>query len=313
MTQKTHLLIDGDIIAFIAAARSQHTLEDEESGWLLPIANKKEGEAAVENILYGLKVGLKADSFEVILSDHLDNWRYGVDPTYKTNRTGPRPQLLAYLKDYLRVEHDAYSWAGLEADDVLGVLMTMPGHCAQCKAKGGEGRGLACLECPVRDARLICVGRDKDFKSIPGLHHSIRQDVDINTGSMLVREVTQWEADRFHLIQCLAGDRVDGFDGCPGIGMTRAADIIDNPVLLVPKEGVKTRGVNKGEAVTKWMAEPTLDYWACIVSHYRKAGKTEDDALKTARMARILRYPEYDPETEVLTLWTPDMLRGVGR
>ena len=126
---------------------------------------------------------------------------------------------------------------------------------------------------------------------------------------MLIREVTQWEADRFHLIQTLAGDATDGFYGCPGLGMTRAATIIDNPVRLVPQDGVKTRGVNKGDVVTRWMAEPTSDYWACIVSHYRKAGLGEPEALVTARLARILRHGEYDRETEVVTLWTPEMLR----
>ena len=125
---------------------------------------------------------------------------------------------------------------------------------------------------------------------------------------MLVREVTQWEADRFHLIQTLAGDRVDGYAGCPGLGMERAATIIDNPVRLLPKEGVKTRGVNKGESVTRWMAEPTRDYWACIVSHYRKAGLGEAEALVTARLARILRHGEYDPATKEVTLWTPDLI-----
>ena len=110
------------------------------------------------------------------------------------------------------------------------------------------------------------------------------------------------------MIQALAGDAIDGFAGCPGIGMKRAAEIIDNPTRLVPQEGVKTRGVNKGEAVTRWMAEPTRDYWACIVSHYHKAGLTEEDALKTARLARILRHGEYNPETEELRLWTPDSL-----
>ena len=284
---KTHLLIDGDIIAFSSAAAAQASLRDE-AGWHTPIANEVEGEAIVENMLFGLKKGLGADSFEVILSDPTDNWRTQVDPTYKTNRVGERPLLLGYLKDYLRDKHKAYHWAGLEADDVLGIKLTD-------------------LSSSGDDTRYICVGRDKDFKSIPGLHHSIKQDIGPR-GEMLVREVTLWEADRFHLVQSLAGDRVDGYYGCPGIGMDRAATIIDQPTRLTPKQGVKTRGVNKGEAVTKWIAEPTTDLWACIVTHYEKQGLTEEDALRTARLARILRHGEYDRETEEVTLWTPDKI-----
>lgn len=292
---RTHLLIDGDVVAFIAAAAVQANFKDD-FGWVQPIANVATGEAVVENMLHGFKVGFEADSFEVILSDPAENWRRSVDATYKTNRTGPRPLVLDELKTYLREKHGAYHWAGLEADDVLGVLMT------------GETLPYESAHGAWKPERLICVGRDKDFNSIPGLHHTIKKDVDAS-GNLLIREVSQWEADRFHLIQTLAGDRVDGYAGCPGIGMERAAQIIDHPVRLVPKEGVKTRGVNKGEAVTRWMSEPTTDFWACIVSHYRKAGLTEDDALVTARLARILRYGEYDPKTEELTLWTPEMLR----
>jgi DNA polymerase I len=305
--KKTHLLIDGDVVAFIAAAAVQGQLKDD-FGWVQPIANVTMGEAVVENMLHGFKTGLNAESFEIVLSDpDADaNWRKQVHPSYKTNRTGPKPLILRDLKEYLGGRHRAYHWAGLEADDVLGVLMTKP---RPPKMLYPDKR-LGAEELPY--PRLICVGRDKDFKSIPGLHHTIKSDVG-SKGELLVREVSQWEADRWHLIQTLAGDRVDGFPGCPGIGMERAASIIDNPVRLVPKEGVKTRGVNKGESVTRWMAEPTRDYWACIVSHYHKAGLDEEDALKTARMARILRFGEYDPVTESLTLWTPDRLSEVGQ
>jgi hypothetical protein len=281
-----HLLIDGDIVAFVAAASAQDTFLNDH-GWMEPRAHTIKGE-------YGFKHGLNADSFEVIITDPQDNWRRSVDPTYKTNRTDTRPQLLDYLKAYLVDRYDAYFWPGLEADDVLGIKMTTP-------PEAGDP-----------DREYICVGRDKDFKSIPGLHHSYKQDVDLQ-GRMLIREVTQWEADRFHLIQTLAGDAVDGFHGCKRIGMKRAAEIIDNPVRLTPQEGVITRGINKGSAVTKWVSEPTSDYWACIVSHYRKAGMTEEDAIVTARLARILRYGEYDLEAETMKLWEPAMLRGVGK
>ncbi len=288
---KTHLLIDGDIVAFTAASVAQCILIDE-FGWAQPFGNTSIGEANVENMIHALMQGLGGDSFEVILSDPKDNWRRGVDPTYKTNRTGMRPILLDYLKDYLREAHGAYHWNGLEADDVLSYLMTKP--------RSDDG------------GRLVCVGRDKDFASIPGLHHMWKKDLDAS-GKMLIREVSQWEADRFHMIQTLAGDKIDGFDGCPNIGMTRAADIIDTPVLLVPQAGVKTRGVNKGESVTRWMSEPTRDYWACICSHYRKAGLGEEEALVTARLARLLRYGEYNRETEEITLWVPEMLKTVGK
>lgn len=303
---KTHLLIDGDVIAFTAASAAQEVIMDV-FGYARPFAYSKTGEAVVENMLANLKANLGADSFQVILSDPKANWRKLVDPTYKTNRVGDRPLLLDYLKDYLRQEHDAFHWDSLEADDVLGIMMTDPERGEKQCVKATD-RCAGSAPCPYCESKsiTICVGRDKDFKSIPGLHHMLR-DNDAN-GKPIVREVTQWEGDRFHMIQTLAGDAVDGYAGCSGIGMKRAAEIIDNPVRLVPQPGVKTRGVNKGEGVTRWIAEPTRDYWVAIVSQYLKAGMTEDDALRTARLARILRHGEYNPETEELILWTPDML-----
>lgn len=284
---KTHLLIDGDVVSFIAAAAVQAVFIDD-FGWAQPIANTAAAEAVVENMIHGFKTAFDAETYEAHLSDPNENWRRQVDLNYKRNRTGPRPLLLDHLKDYVKDKHSATFTPGLEADDTLGIKMTEPA--------------------PDGGPRLICIGRDKDFKSIPGLHHAIKQDVGTR-GELLVREVSQWEADRFHMIQTLAGDAIDGFPGCPGIGMTRAAAIIDQPVRLVPKEGVKTRGVNKGESVTRWMAEPTTDYWACIVSHYRKAGQGEEEALVTARLSRILRHGEYNFETEEVKLWEPSMLR----
>lgn len=306
MTAKTHLLIDGDIIAFSSAAAAQAIWVDD-AGWHTPIANEREGEAIVDNMLHGLKKGLGAGSFEVILSDPTENWRKQVDPTYKTNRKDTaRPLLLSHLKAYLQLKHKAYWWAGLEADDVLGIMATSP----LAFPEQGDPRLGVCPHPP--GTKRVVVGRDKDFKSIPGLHHSIKQDIGPN-GEMLVRQVSPWEADKFHLMQTLAGDRVDGYYGCPGIGMDRAEGIIDAPMRLVPAKGVKTRGVNKGEAVTRWVGEPTTDLWACIVSHYEKMGLGETEALVTARLARILRHGEYDRETESVTLWTPDKLAQVTR
>lgn len=305
---RTHLLIDGDIIAFIAASACQDTVEDS-FGYVYPFANKTKGQVLVDNILFSLEQGLRLPgedvSKTVVLSDPEDNWRKQLDPTYKGNRDPTqKPLLLGHLKQYLRDTYGAFHWPSLEADDVLGILGTQPVPMVR-EESDIEGNLVAISE-PVR---LIIVGRDKDFRQIPGLHHQWK-DLD-SKGKMRVREVSPWEATRWHLIQTLAGDPIDGYPGCPGLGVERATKLIDEPVLLVPQEGVKTRGVNKGEAVTRWFSEPTADYWACIVSHYRKAGLTEDDALLQARLANILHHDQYDRSKEAITLWEPGRLRGL--
>lgn len=285
MTQETTLLIDGDVIAYRIASAVQK-VEEDGFGYIRPFANITEGKAGVDQLILNLMAGLDATHIRVILSDPEANWRLGLTGTYKGNRADTvRPLLLGTLKQHLRDQYGAFHWPALEADDVLGILATGP--------KDYEGR-------------TIVVGRDKDFKTIPGLHHTLT-DVD-SFGKPIVREVTLEAADRWHLIQTLAGDRVDGYEGCPGLGMERAARIIDEPVILTPERGVITRGKNKGQETVKWVSEPTTDRWACVVSQYLKAGKTEEDALLQARLAYLLRHGDYDREKDRITLWTPDRL-----
>ncbi len=282
------LLIDGDVLAFTAAAAVQKVHEDL-FGFVQPFANRHEGEAVLDNMVMGLELDFKATHFRIALTDPVSNWRRGVYPAYKSNRKAtPLPLLLPVLKEYLRTKYGAFHWDGLEADDVLGILNTEP------------------QEYP---GKRILVGRDKDFLTIPGFYHRLK-DYDAK-GKPVVNEITPWEATRFHMFQTLTGDAVDGYPGCPGMGKTRAEEFLKAPVVLVPQRGVKTRGVNKGEETTKWVSEPTRDYWRGIVSHYRKGGQGEEEALVTARLAHILHHDDYDRATEEIRLWTPDKLSGL--
>jgi DNA polymerase-1 len=288
MSGELTLLIDGDVIAFTAASAVQREHEDD-FGFVTQFANRHEGEAVVDNLMLGLEIDFKSTHYRVALSDPIANWRRGVFPNYKANRRDvSRPLLLDKLKQYLRDKYGAFHWPSLEADDVLGILLTEP---------------------QAYDGTRILVGKDKDFLTIPCKYHRIG-DRDAK-GKPVVRETTPWEAQRFHLFQTLAGDAVDGYPGCPNIGKTRAADLLDNPVLLRPQHGVVTRGPRKGETTPRWVAEPTTDLWAMVVSQYRKAGQGEAEALVTARLAHILRHEDYNRDTESITLWTPDRIKPV--
>lgn len=89
-----------------------------------------------------------------------------------------------------------------------------------------------------------------------------------------VLEISQAHADFYHLTQTLIGDPTDGYPGCPGIGPAKANDIV--------------RGG-----------------WHRIVEAFKKAGKTEHDALLQARLARILRNTDWDFDKSEVKLWTP--------
>jgi DNA polymerase-1 len=89
--------------------------------------------------------------------------------------------------------------------------------------------------------------------------------------------VTEADADRYHLMQTLTGDPVDNYSGCPGIGPVKAEKIL--------QQG-----------------------WNGIVNAYQKAGLTADDALVQARVARILRWSDWDHEKKEPKLWTPSIV-----
>jgi DNA polymerase-1 len=110
---------------------------------------------------------------------------------------------------------------------------------------------------------------DKDLLQVPGLH------VDIEKG---VYEVPVIEADRWHAYQTLTGDVTDGYPGCPGMGPVKAEKLLD-----------------------AWGADP----WKAIADAYTKAGKTQDEFLTQARVARILRASDYDFTTNTPILWSP--------
>lgn len=289
MTETT-LLIDGDVIAFTAAAAVQCIHEDEH-GFVQPFARRQEGEAVVDNMVIGLEVLFKSTHRRIALSDPKVNWRHEVYPAYKGHRMEEfagqvRPLLLGILKQYLRDKYEAFHWPTLEADDTLGILAT---------------------ETQEYPGKRILVGRDKDFRTIPGTYHQMGR---LGASKQpILEEITPWEAQRNHLFQTLAGDTTDGYGGCVGLGKARAAEVLDNPRLLVPQHGVITRGVNKGNSTTKWVAEPTRDLWACVTSNFHKAGQTTEDAITMARLANILHADQYNKETGDITLWTPDRIR----
>ena len=113
----------------------------------------------------------------------------------------------------------------------------------------------------------IIVSPDKDMRQIPGELYNMDETM----------SVTEEEGRRWHLIQTMAGDQTDGYAGVPGIGIKRA-------VTLMESEGYN---------------------WPTVLGAFKKAGLTEEDALRNARLAKILTCKEYDFQTGQPILWCP--------
>ena len=114
----------------------------------------------------------------------------------------------------------------------------------------------------------IMVSDDKDMLGCPG--QLFRPSTDE------LHEISVQDADRFFLTQVLTGDPTDGYKGLPGVGPKKAEAILG----------------------------PRPD-WGLVEQAYLKAGFTKDDALTQARLARILRWSDWDAEKGEPILWKP--------
>ncbi|WP_067516881.1 exonuclease [Endozoicomonas ascidiicola] len=271
---KTTALIDGDIFAYEIAASAEEPIHWGDGLWTLH-SFEEPAIAKLDARMAELQSLTNADELIVTLTG-TDNWRYDVLPTYKSNRVGQRkPMLLRTLKEHLAKHYKTFVKKNLEADDVLGILSTWDG------LKGEK----------------VIVTKDKDLKTIPGkifLSHK---------PELGVMEVSEAEADLFHLTQALAGDITDGYAGCPGIGMDTASDLLGSLTGFECYEHTFKSGKRKGETETRWRKIPMESHWEVIVSCYKKQGLGEEEAKAQANVARILRADEYDFKTGEVKLW----------
>jgi len=118
----------------------------------------------------------------------------------------------------------------------------------------------------------IIVSSDKDMRTIPCTLFNP------DLGGEPER-ITEAAADYSFHVQILTGDRVDGYGGCPGVGKVKAMRLLAD--------------------------SPPTEWWNIIVATYEKAGLKEEDALTTARVARILRHEDYNYKEKKPCLWTP--------
>lgn len=252
--QKTVILVDGDIALYKVLLSCEQETEWEPDQWTLH-CDFGAAKGKILDYVEELCNLLRASSARVALScNRKDNFRTKLYPEYKAHRNKTRkPMCYPQAKEFAKAELGALEIPTLEADDILGIEASTP----------------------TKDERII-VSIDKDFKGVPCKLYNPD-----NPGEG-VRTITKEQADYWHLIQAMAGDAVDGYSGCPGVGVKTAEKLLEP---LAPEK-----------------------YWGAIVDTYKHKGLTEKDALINARLARILRYGEYNHETGEVNLWTPEQI-----
>lgn len=285
------LLIDGDIIAYQAAAAAQQ-VHDWGDGVVSIDANLDEALGSAQRSIDALMDELYAARCIIALSDPERNFRKRILPTYKSNRKEvEKPVHYNTVRRFLLDEHDAKMRPWLEGDDVLGIIST---------------------DSDVRGEKIV-VSIDKDMKTIPGLL--------FNPNNPEVVEITEADADLYHLEQTMTGDSADGYKGCPGIGPKKARFILADNIGVEVYQHEISRGPRSGLSETRTRPQKAADAWAAIVSHYQAAQEkgegdyadAEAEALRQARCARILRHSDYDKKSGKVVLWEPTTMNSSER
>jgi DNA polymerase-1 len=207
----------------------------------------------------------------VICFSHSDNFRKKLNPGYKSNREGvPKPILYADMVAKCKRLYKFEEWDNLEADDVMGLLQS--------------------------DSTVICTG-DKDLMQIPGFHLNL---IDPEGG---IFQTDKASGDHMFHVQCLSGDPVDGYGGCPKIGKKKAEAILEGEgswwklVVDTYKNAMSPKSITITSPSGKKRSKKIRSF---------NLGLGYKDALMTARMAYILRNEEdYNRETGEVNLWMP--------
>jgi DNA polymerase-1 len=134
--------------------------------------------------------------------------------------------------------------------------------------------GMAASSAVSSELSPIIVSIDKDFKTVPcRLYNPDKPELG-------VIEITSEQADYWFMYQTLTGDSADNYKGCPGVGPKKAEKLLEDKTTL-------------------------YDMWQVVLKAYDSSGLSSRHALTQARVARILRYGEYNFGMGKVKLWHP--------
>lgn len=193
------LLIDGDIVAYKVATAVEVPIYWGDDLWTLH-ADASMAKESADAYIAGLMEALEADAVVLCFTSPGPTFRKDLYPAYKAKRaTKRKPLVLPVLREYLGERYLSFDFPRLEADDVLGILMTSDN---------------------ILSGDKIIVSIDKDMLAVPGKLY--RPD----WPEQGVIEVSPGAASLQHMYQTLVGDVADEYPGCPGVGPVTARKLL---------------------------------------------------------------------------------------
>ena len=191
----SRLLIDGDIVAYQIAFRTEEAIRWDNGVWTLH-SDEKDCIKFIEEWFSTLVIDTQCENVIVTFSDK-ENFRKKILEDYKANRKDQRkPLTLKFCREYITKKWKTYVKPTLEADDVLGILGTSNS---------------------IKGTKII-VTTDKDLDQITGLHY--------NPVKKEFYKISKKEADYNFYFQILKGDSTDNYKGCPTYGDVKASRVL---------------------------------------------------------------------------------------
>ncbi len=283
MATKRQLLIDADFTLYQLCCAIQsncgfpalnpETLEpyDETEKVEVLWADPSEVHKAMKDKVAWYLEELKADEAILVFSGR-SNFRKEVWPAYKSDRSTGKPPAYWTTIRLLKAEglHQIVLEECLEGDDYIGILATRPS--------------------PVE---RIAVMTDKDVLTLPGIKVYRNDEIQVTTAE---------SAERYHMLQTLTGDTTDGYKGCPGLGPVGAKAVLDKPgdLWVNVLKAYEDAWTKEQKAFAKALAEGKTPASKFVT------GSPLEEALLNARMARILRFEDWDPKARRPILWHPE-------
>ena len=235
------LLIDADFIVYKCCAANESEIDWGDD--VITVTSKfSEAYQMVERELYKIANDLGCFDDSILFFSDSINFRKSIDPTYKGHRNRKKPCGYRRVINKLKEEYQVIVMPELEADDAIGIYAT--------REKG----------------HIIC-SPDKDMRQIPGELYDLSDEV---------VTINKEDGERWHYIQTMAGDQTDGYSGVPGLGIKKAAALLDE------------HGAT----------------WETVVQAFAEKDLSEDVALTNARLAKILQADDYNFTTKRPILWT---------
>lgn len=195
------------------------------------------------------------DQVVMCFSDY-PTFRHQVHEEYKANRIGKRKPLgLHDIRKWVQAEYDSRIVAGLEADDVMGILATNGSY-----------------------SQPVIVSIDKDMRTVP---------CSLLAGDQ-VETVTLLEANRNWMKQTLTGDTSDNYPGLKGVGPVTAEKMLgpastlpemwDTVVAAYQKAGRTMMDAVTNARMARILRHGDYDFDLSVVRLWDPAG---DPAMKT--------------------------------